>query len=118
MDHPPDDTLEHLPDYEWWIDYKAVWDLKTAANLYLGFDPAKGGTFLDFNDFLKQGLRGFILTDAETIWHTNALNVPNPTVELHDIIDENNQSRISLESFIRGKITALGIKPLDVDGMT
>lgn len=77
-----------LPDYEWWVGFKSIWELRDAANLYLGFDPEKGGTFYDFNELLKSHERGLILTDSETVWDVN-------TVILYFCCTDNHNSKVS-----------------------
>src|SRR3989338_3956383 len=109
------------PNYEWWVDFKSIWELSEAANLYLGFTPQKGGTFYQFNEFLKKYDRGLILTDSETVWDVKTLKKAD-NFEWEDVFyDDQNidfnltKSRTSLKDFMREKIAANKIKSISYD---
>lgn len=100
------------PDYEWWVDFKSVWELREAANLYLGFDPEKGGTFYDFNELLKSHERGLILTDSETVWDVKTLK-RGGNAEWEDVFYDSKhdnytqlKDRTSLMDFMNEKIAS------------
>lgn len=124
----PDDTE---PNYFWWVTYKSIWTLKEAANLYLGFDPSKGGTFYQINELLETHKNGLVLTDSETVWDVQELkrkfrtyneseltpsakriaSISDPCIEFEDIYDKNDESKICLKYFIEGKIKSGEIQP-------
>jgi hypothetical protein len=98
------------PDYAWWVDYKGVWDLRQAANLYLGFEPDTGGTFYEFSDLLEKYDRGLILTDSNTLWSVNMLISPEQHSD--QVFDKDGNSKISLENFVKDKVRLGVIHPV------
>lgn len=103
---------EPCPHYAWWVDYKGVWELKQAANLYLGFNPDKGGTFYMVDDFLAKYDRGLILTDSDTVWSVEALKNPQSSVEWGDVFDKNGNHKTSLEDFVKDRLRVGEINPI------
>ncbi len=116
---PPlvDKEAKSLPDYEWWVNYKGIWELKDAANLYLGLCPEKGGAFYEFTDLLGAHNTGLILTDSETVWPVQMLKNKSERVEWNDIFDQRGENKISLNNFIKGKIAVGEIEPVSFDGL-
>ncbi|MEZ0261406.1 MAG: hypothetical protein ACAH80_10380, partial [Alphaproteobacteria bacterium] len=104
-----------LINYSWWVDYKGVWELKQAANLYLGFDPDVGGTFDSFKELLAKHDSGLILTDSETVWPVSVLKIPGANTEWNDVLDKDGNCKISLETFIKDMIEAGKIKKVTGD---
>lgn len=109
-------SIQPPPDYLWWVDYKGIWELKQAADLYLGFNPDRGGLFDAIDDLLAKHDRGLILTDSETVWSVGALSNPKSGVEWDDVFDKDGNSKISLEAFIIDRIAAGEIKDIHVGG--
>lgn len=109
------EIVKLAPDYQWWVDYKGIWELKQAANLYLGFDPDKGGCFDTVDDLLAKHDRGLILTDSETVWTVGALKNPEPRMKWDEVFDEDGNCKISLEAFIKDRIRAGEIKKIPDD---
>ena len=84
---------EAEPDYEERVLCDPKWSLKDAANLFLGFDPEKGGTFYQFEDLITSNNSGLILTDSETIHSVKILKLQKPKVVFKDSSDLQNKIR-------------------------
>ena len=108
-------------NYGWWVNYRSVWTLSEAANLFLGFDPQKGGTFYEFNAILGKHESGLILTDSETVWDIKTLKKKG-NLEWEDMFYDQKHgeetytnNKNSLVNFMNEKILAKKITSLPSD---